>query len=362
MKPRLVPRRSAGRVALLAALLLAVFGGLALNARGGVEQLVGYLALQRTPTFTVPAGWPRPIYDFSNNPITDAGFALGRQLFYDPKLSRDGSVACASCHQQFAAFAHYDHPVSHGIRNQNGKRNAPGLFNLAWQPQLMWDGSAHHLELQPLGPLANPVEMDQNLPDLLIKLRADAEYPARFAAAFGTPEIDSQRLLRALAQFTGTLVSANSRYDRYRAGDTDALSVTEQTGLASFRAHCASCHTEPLLSDFSYRSNGLDAEPKDPGRSTISGRDEDRGRFRVPSLRNLGLTPPYMHDGRFDTLEQVVEHYRSGVVDSAALDPALRGGIRIDDGERDALLAFLRTLDDPAFAHDIRYADPGAPR
>lgn len=362
MKSRLVVRRSAGRIALFAVLLLAVFGGLVLQARGGVARLADAWLLAHTPEFEVPAGWPQPVYDFHDNPVTAAGFALGRQLFYDPRLSRDGTIACASCHQQFAAFAHYDHPVSHGIRNQNGKRNAPGLFNLAWQPQLMWDGSAHHLELQPLGPIANPVEMDQSLPELLTKLRADAEYPVRFAAAFGTPDIDSQRLLRALAQFTGTLVSADSRYDRYRNGDGDALSVTEQAGLASFRAHCASCHVEPLLSDFSYRGNGLDAVSPDAGRAVVTGRDQDRGHFRVPSLRNLGLTPPYMHDGRFDTLEQVVEHYRHGIADSEALDPALRGGIAIDDGERDALLAFLRTLDDPALVRDPRYADPGARR
>ena len=357
-----VPRRRASRIALLAALLLAVAGALALQARGGVERLADYLALHRTPVFAVPAGWPQPVYDFHDNPVTEAGFALGRQLFYDPKLSRDGTIACASCHQQFAAFAHYDHPVSHGIDNRNGTRNAPGLFNLAWQPQLMWDGSAHHLEVQPLGPLGNPLEMDQDLPGLIARLNADAGYQQRFAAAFGSADIDSQRMLRALAQFTGTLVSANSRYDRYRAGDSEALSAIEQAGLESFRAHCASCHVEPLLSDFSYRGNGLDAVSKDAGRQIVSGREEDRGRFRVPSLRNIGLTPPYMHDGRFDTLEQVLDHYQHGIADSAALDPSLRGGIGIDDDERAALLAFLRTLDDPALVHDIRYADPGARR
>lgn len=362
MKARKLPSRSAGRVVLFASLLLALSAGLALQARGGVAALADYLALQRTPVFTVPAGWPQPVYDFRANPVTAAGFALGRQLFHDPQLSRDGTIACASCHQQFAAFAHYDHAVSHGIDNQNGTRNAPGLFNLAWQPQLMWDGSAHHLELQPLGPIVNPLEMDQDLPGLLAKLRADPAYPPRFAAAFGSPDIDSQRLLRALAQFTGTLVSANSRYDRYQAGDHGALDSVEQAGLASFRARCASCHVEPLFSDFSYRGNGLDAVPADAGRAKVSGLEQDRGRFRVPSLRNIGLTPPYMHDGRFDTLEQVVEHYRHGIQDSTALDPRLRGGVDIDDGERDALLAFLRTLDDPAFTHDPRYADPGARR
>ncbi len=351
-------RRSCGQVSLIAALLLLLLGALALDARGGIGLIADQLALLRTPTFTVPDGWPQPVYDFRDNPISAAGFALGRELFHDARLSRDGSISCASCHQQFAAFAHYDHPVSHGIGNRNGSRNAPGLFNLAWLPQLMWDGSANHLETQALAPLSNPVEMDAALPDVLVRLRADPEYPQRFKAAFGSPDIDSQRMLKALAQFTGTLVSADSRYDRYVRGDDNALNATEQAGLAAFRARCVSCHAEPLFSDFSYRDNGLDAAPRDAGRATITARDEDRGRFRVPSLRNIGLTPPYMHDGRFDTLGQVLDHYRHGVAASDHVDPAVRGNLPISDDERGALLAFLQTLDDPAFTHDVRYADP----
>ena len=165
-------------------------------------------------------------------------------------------------------------------------------------------------------------------------------------------------MLKALAQFTGTLVSADSRYDRYVRGDANALNATEQAGLTAFRARCASCHAEPLFSDFSYRDNGLDVAPRDAGRATITARDEDRGRFRVPSLRNIGLTPPYMHDGRFDTLGQVLDHYRHGVAASDRVDPAVRGNLPISDEERGALLAFLQTLDDPAFTHDVRYADP----
>lgn len=350
--------RSNGQVTWLAALILLAVGALALDARGGIGMLAEQLALLRTPQFEVPAGWPQPVYDFHANPVTAAGFALGRQLFYDPRLSRDGTVSCASCHQQFAAFAHYDHAVSHGVGNRNGTRNAPGLYNLAWLPQLMWDGSAHNLEVQPLGPIANPVEMDAQLPALIERLRADADYPRRFEAAFGTPAIDSQRLLKALAQFTGTMISAGSRYDRYVAGDAGALDAREQAGLAAFRRHCAQCHIEPLFSDFRYRDNGLDATPRDAGRATVTAVAADRGRFRVPSLRNIGLTPPYMHDGRFDTLAQVIEHYRSGIAAGDQVDPALRGGLPISDAERDALLAFLPALDDPAFTHDVRFADP----
>ncbi len=341
-------RRCGGRVQVLAALLLALFGALALQARGGVALIADALLLARTPTLRIPPGWPQPAYDFRDNPISRAGFALGRRLFHDPALSRDGSISCASCHQQFAAFAHYDHPVSHGIGSRNGTRNAPGLFNLAWLPTLMWDGAAHHLEVQALAPIANPVEMDQDLPGLLARLRADPDYRQAFAAAFGKPGIDSQRLLRALAQFTGSLVSANSRYDRYLNGDQQALSPLEQQGLDRFRALCNGCHVEPLLSDFQFRSNGLTPSGRDAGRATVTGREQDRDQFRTPSLRNIGLTPPYMHDGRFDTLEQVLDHYRER--------------LQFGSDERRALLAFLRSLDDAAFVADRRYADPAARR
>jgi len=288
--------------------------------------------------------------------VTPAGFALGRRLFYDPILSRDGSVACGSCHQQFAAFAHLDHRVSHGVGGVNGKRNTPGLFNLAWQPELMWDGAAHHLELQPVLPLGNPLEMGGSLALAVDKLRRDPRYPALFGAAFGSPGVNSQRLLRALAQFTGTLVSADSRYDRHMRGEL-AFSAQEQAGLALFRQRCAACHREPLFSDFSYRNNGLDAVPADAGREAISGRAEDRGRFRVPSLRNVALTAPYMHDGRYDSLGQVLDHYGGGIQRSPTLDPLLADAAPFAAGQREALLAFLDTLTDESFIHDQRFAE-----
>lgn len=305
---------------------------------------------QRTPQLEVPEGWPAPRYDFSSNPVTAAGFALGRKLFYDPGLSRDGSVACASCHQSFVAFAHSGHRVSHGVRGQDGRRNAPALFNLAWQPAFMHDGAVHHLEVQPLAPLTNPLEMDQPLSRLLEQLRSDEDYVRAFAAAFGTPKIDSQHLFRAFAQFLGTMISADSRYDR------GELTAVESRGLAVFRRHCASCHVEPLFTDYSYRDDGLDADPPDPGRALISGREEDRGRFRVPSLRNVALTGPYMHDGRLRTLDAVLDHYDHGIQASPNLDPALREGLVLDPEERIAVLAFLRALTDEAFVRDVRFA------
>ncbi|MDB5975791.1 MAG: cytochrome-c peroxidase [Nevskia sp.] len=315
-----------------------------------------WMTAHATPRLQVPEGWPVPRYDFAGNPVTSAGFALGRRLFYDPILSRDGSIACGSCHQQFAAFAHLDHRVSHGIGGVNGKRNTPGLFNLAWQPDLMWDGSVHHLELQPVAPMSNPVEMGGSLALAVDKLRRNARYPELFAQAFGSPGVDSQRLLRALAQFTGTLVSADSRYDRFVKGK-EAFTPQERDGLDLFREHCASCHREPLFSDFSYRNNGLDAAPRDAGRAVVSGRDEDQGRFRVPSLRNIALTAPYMHDGRYDSLEQVLDHYSGGIQPSPTLDPSLAHGVPLSPDQRTALLAFLDTLTDESFVHDRRFAE-----
>lgn len=316
------------------------------------QRLADRLESFPTPQPKVPAGWPAPRYDFSGNPVTASGFELGRRLFHDPRLSRDGSISCASCHQQFAAFAHLDHRVSHGLNGANGTRNAPALFNLAWQPELMWDGAIHNLELQPLGPLGNPVEMGETLDGVLTKLRADAGYRRRFEAAFGPGEIDSRRMLLALAQFVGTLRSADSRYDR---GD---LGTQEREGLALFRQHCAACHREPLFTDSSYRGNGLDAVSADLGRLKISGKPEDRARFKVPSLRNVAVSGPYMHDGRFDTLAQVLRHYASGIQDSPALDPALRGGLSLTPAQQEALVAFLGTLTDDAFLQDARFAEP----
>jgi cytochrome c peroxidase len=305
----------------------------------------------------VPAGWPQPHYRFENNPVTPAGFELGRRLFYEPLLSRDGSTSCASCHQQASAFAHTRHRLSHGIEDRVGTRNAPALFNLAWQPDFMWDGAVTHLELQPLAPLTNALEMDETLPRALDKLRAHADYPARFEAAFGSPQIDSQRLLRALAQFMGSMVSADSAWDRARAGQ-QPLDPSAARGASRFTEHCAACHVPPLFTDHRFRNNGLDAKPSDPGRGAISGEAQDRGRFRVPSLRNVALTAPYMHDGRFATLDAVLDHYAQGLHRGASTDPLLREGLALSADDRADLLAFLRALTDERFLRDARFAEP----
>ncbi len=277
--------------------------------------------------FYVPEGFPAPVYNFQNNPITQAGFALGRKLFYDPILSRDSTISCGSCHQQFVAFAHADHRFSHGIDNLLGTRNSPGLYNLAWFPNFMWDGGVNHIEVQPIAPINNPVEMDETLANAVFKLQRSSFYPQMFEKAFGSDSVTAQHMLRAMAQFMGAMISAGSKYDEYRAGNV-TLTTSEMNGLNVFRAKCASCHTEPLLTDMQFRNNGLDSVfYADAGRGHITLQAQDSGLFRVPSLRNVVLTYPYMHDGRFGSLTQVLDHYSSGIVQSSTLDPIDRGMI-----------------------------------
>jgi cytochrome c peroxidase len=309
-----------------------------------------------------PAGWPAPHYDFAQNKITADGFRLGRKLFYEPMLSRDNSISCGSCHQQFAAFAHDEHKLSHGIDGLFGTRNAPGLYNLAWHPNFMWDGGVNHIELQPFAPMTNPVEMDETLPNVLEKLNASASYRDLFEKAFGSEEINSQRLFYAMVQFMGSMVSATSKYDWVMRGELPGgFSEAEFRGLRLFRQQCASCHTEPLFTDFSFRNNGLEPSPllMDSGRAHITGLPEDRYKFKVPSLRNVGVTQPYMHDGRFPTLRQAIAHYASGIAPIENLDPQLaEGGIPLSDAQITDIEAFLHTLTDYEFMQMDAFAEP----
>ncbi len=311
--------------------------------------------------FLVPNGFPPPVYRFQNNPRTKEGFELGRKLFYDGRLSRDGNFPCSSCHQAFAAFATYEHRLSHGFNNQFSFRNAPGLFNLAWEKELNWDGGANHIEVQPLAPLLDPHEMAENLEQIIDRLKKDRNYPSLFNKAFGSPYINSQKILKALAQFTGSLVSADAKYDRVKRGK-DKFNPYEQKGYEIFQQKCERCHQEPLFTDLSYRNTGMpvDSSLQDMGRMRITGRKEDSLKFRVPSLRNVFLTFPYGHDGRFQTISDVMEHYNSGVIQSVTLDSGLRKGIVITNDDRFYLISFLGTLTDSNFIKNPLFADPAA--
>lgn len=308
--------------------------------------------------FAVPAGFPPPVYGFQNNPLTQEGFELGRALFYDPILSRDSTISCGSCHQQFVAFAHSEHRFSHGIDDLIGTRNSPGLFNLAWHPEFMWDGGVNHLEVQPLAPITNPIEMDETIQQVNLKLQRSATYPNRFLKAFGTDSVTTQLVMRAMAQFMGAMVSADSRYDKYRSG-LATFDDSEKRGLQLFRSHCEGCHREPLLSDFTYRNNGISSQfSSDPGRVTITQLPSDSGKFKVPSLRNVMLTPPYMHDGRFNDIQAVLNHYSQGVLQSNTLDAALPvAGFQLSTQEKADIVAFLSTLTDYTFTRDRRFSE-----
>jgi len=309
--------------------------------------------------FTVPPGFPQPVYDFKDNPLTEEGFALGRKLFYDGKLSKDGNFPCASCHQQFAAFANFDHDLSHGFNNLFTKRNSPGLFNMAWQKEFMWDGGINHLEVQPLAPLTAPNEMAEDVNNIIIKLKADSLYPKLFDAAFGNPEITSQKMLLALTQFVGSIVSANSKYDKVKRGEA-SFSSEEATGYQIFQAKCASCHAEPLFTDLSYRNTGMPLKVglMDIGRMRITNKSEDSMKFKVPSLRNVIPSFPYGHDGRFYTVKNVMDHYSDGVQSGPTVDPLVKNKIPLSIFDKFYLTQFLYTLTDSSFMKDPRYSEP----
>ncbi len=332
----------------------------------GFDQASSSSAVSFTDTirFSVPANFPAPVYKFENNPITGAGFILGRSLFYDTLLSKDRTISCGNCHQSFAAFANLDHAVSHGVDFCFGVRNAPPLFNLAWQKEFMWDGGVKHIEVSPLNAITSSCEMANSLDTIVQRLRGSTIYPELFTNAFGNTEINSQKMLRALAQFTSMLVSATSKYDKHMRKEPGGIFTREEEeGYTLFKQHCSQCHTEPLFTDLSFRNNGLDEISEDPGRDTITNNAADRGKFRVPSLRNIELTAPYMHDGRIDYLEEVLDHYTASVkmnpaLDAAFIQPGGKTGLQINAAEKKKILLFLKTLTDAAFINDKRFMEP----
>ncbi|TAE47614.1 MAG: cytochrome-c peroxidase [Bacteroidetes bacterium] len=308
-----------------------------------------------------PAYFPEAQYRFEKNPLTQKGFELGRRLFYDPILSIDSTVSCASCHKQSAAFSDPGLALSPGVNGLKGTRNSPALFNLAWNKAFMWDGGVNHIEIMPLAPITNPVEMNQKLSHLMARLKAHPEYPRQFREAFGKEEIDDQQFFYALAQFMGNMVSANAPYDEFRQG-IRPLSASEEAGRLLFEQTCSTCHATALFTDHSYHNNGLESNPSDTGLERIDLNPASRGKFKTPSLRNIALTAPYMHDGRFQTLREVLDFYDSGVKVSPTLDPALnagpRPGIPLTEADKQHLLSFLNCLTDSVFVSNPMYQAP----
>ena len=320
-------------------------------------------ATRATPyAFVVPEGFPQPSLP-ADNPLTLEGVALGRALFNDRRLSGNGTQSCASCHAPSRAFSDRV-PVSRGAEGARGTRNAMPLFNLAWNPSFAWDGSKPHIRDQALAAWTSPAEMHGNPARVVAQLGGDGALAKQFAAAFGAAEITPARVTLALEQYLLTIVSADSKFDRARRGETE-LSQQEKRGFelfmtesdparGKFGADCFHCHGGPLFSDFAFKDSGVVREPVDLGRALVTGQPSDRGKFKTPSLRNVALTAPYGHDGRFATLERVIGHYDHGVRRSANLDPNLAKhsprGLGLTRADQDALIAFLETLTDPAFA------------
>ena len=321
-----------------------------------------YMPYQSTPiSISYPNHWPEPVYNFKLNPLTKEGVDLGRKLFYDPILSKDSSISCSNCHLSFTAFAHVDHRLSHGINDSIGTRNSPALMNLVWSTHFMWDGGVNHLDVQALAPITHPAEMGEDLADVVTKLQATQHYPLLFKQLYGDSIITGERVLKSISQFELTLISCNSKYDSVMRKET-SFTGQEIKGYQLFQQNCASCHSEPLFTNHQFENNGLlpDSMLQDMGRMKITLNPNDSLKFKVPTLRNIEFSYPYMHDGRFKNLTEVLNHYTNGIHSSKTLSEPLQGGIPLNPHEKVDITAFLLTLTDKNFLFnkDFSYPQP----
>ena len=325
----------------------------AISNKGSISGLPFALKIsERLPKVKMP----------EDNPLTVEGVALGGRLFNDPRLSKNNVQSCATCHEPAKAFTD-GRANSTGVNGDPGRRNAMPLINLAWVTEFFWDGRAKSLREQVLMPIQDAHEMNEKLNAVVGKLGADRDYPRQFEAAFGTTNITSARMALALEQFLLTLVSQESKFDR-AARKLDKLTAQEQRGLQLFvtendpargvrGADCFHCHGGNLFSNHQFMNNGLVPRAGDNGRMEVTGAESDRGKFKVPTLRNVALTAPYMHDGRFATLEEVIDHYNGALHRARNLDPNLakhpESGLGLSAEDKAALIAFLKTLTDEPF-------------
>ena len=290
----------------------------------------------------------------SDNPMTVEGIALGEKLFKDPILSADNTQACINCHQQNFSFSD-PNQFSTGIDNIQGNRNASALINLGWNTSFNWDGSSLTLEEQAFEPVTNSIEMHNTWMNVELELNSHSDYPFLFKQAFNINYIDSNHIVKAIAQFERTLISTNSKLDRY-LNNEEQLTISELNGYAIFnteKGDCFHCHSTNMFMDNLFHNNGLDIEPFiDIGRAKATSNPSDNGKFKTPTLRNVEMTAPYMHDGRFATLEEVVEHYDSGGKYSTTVDPLMKKlgvGLQLSNQEKKDLVAYLKTLTDNEF-------------
>lgn len=322
-------------------------------------------------TLYVPSNMPPPILP-DDNPLTYEGISLGKELFYEKLLSKDATVSCGSCHAQKDAFTDDQKQFSEGVDKKVGDRNSMPIFNMFYhQKGFFWDGRAKLLRDQSLGPIENPLEMDETLENVIVKLTNTEKYPQMFKAAFGYESITSERMSLAMEQFMFTFVSGNSKFDRVERGE-DTFTESEQRGKELFftefeeksktrGADCFHCHGGADFSNHEFMNNGLDtdAEFTDLGRANVTKKITDNAKFKTPSLRNIVVSGPYMHDGRFKTLQEVIEHYNSGVKESSTLDVnmhSIKEGMKLTEQEKDDLIAFLSTLTDITYLNNPDYA------
>lgn len=319
---------------------------------------LAFTMLEPNP-FSIPKGWPRPVYSFKGNELTAEKVFLGRVLFYDPILSKNNTVSCASCHSPYNAFAHSDHNLSHGIYDSIGKRNAPALANLAWQKVFMWDGAIKNLDEQALFPITYPKEMGEDIQHVVLKLQQSTLYPTLFQSAFGDSDISERRILKSISGFLLTLISSNSKYDSVMRHES-LFSPQQAHGYSLFRSHCASCHSEPLFTNGSFKNNALplDSRLQDIGLMGVTGKKSDSLLFKVPSLRNIEYSFPYMHDGRYGRLSEVINHYSSDIQSVGNISPELKKKINLNANDKVDLIAFLMTLSDKHFIFNPEYQFP----
>ncbi|MFN3528391.1 MAG: cytochrome-c peroxidase [Bacteroidia bacterium] len=316
------------------------------------------------PPYVIPA----------DNPLTVEGISLGRHLFYETKLSGDNTQSCASCHTQDLAFTDHGLRFSTGITGAVGTRNSMALFNLSWSNRFFWDGRVATLRQQVLLPIEDPIEMHESLPNAINKLKQTNLYPDLFGHAFGTEEITADRMAKALEQFLLSLVSTESKFDLWRRNPVlNPLTESEQRGFNLFMrefsppgsgrpagADCFHCHGTHLFTVNGFFNNGLDENPA-TGFEIVTGSAMDRGKFKAPSLRNIALTAPYMHDGRFETLEEVIDHYNDGLKDSPTIDVNLKSqgvGLGLSQQDKHDLISFLHTLTDTVFLNNPAFSNP----
>lgn len=332
------------------------------------------IVLDETPFILEHGALPAPSLPL-DNPLTIQGVKLGRMLFYEKLLSRDGSQACADCHRQQDGFSDTSR-FSIGVEQMPGKRQAMPVFNMAWHSnEFFWDGRAHLLRDQALKPIQDPLEMNETLPNVVAKLSNSKQYRDQFIRTFGNDTITPEKMALAMEQFMLSIVSKDSKFDRFLAGQVE-LTESEERGRLLFSteynpffpelsgADCMHCHGGANFENDKYMNNGLDAEADvtDIGRQAVTILPGDKAKFKVPSLRNVALTAPYMHDGRFKTLEEVIDHYNAGIQESSTVDPAILNtkatGLFLTKQDKADLINFLKTLTDETFQQNPEYASP----